>query len=303
MQDEHRNLLIATIPGLFGQQQVNFKNHLKTIGEGAVLDEVVENAPFNQLATTVVDLADQRGWIRKLVDSLATKFPRPELTAVLAGLDDEKALVPTTENPFNEVLLASNRPFVDRRSLRNAFLSLVAPDGETVLLVDGTPKSGKTFSYHLLNHAASQRGFIVHRVHVKRVPTLPEIATTTLNAVGFFDTLPEQGVESAERWAEKLATVVADTVRKAKLKRIFVFDEFPPQSPVKETLSFVSRLARFADEELRDVVRVVLIRFPGELDPEVEDVAVRDNVQPFTTTDMIAAVMQIAVARKWEITE
>jgi hypothetical protein len=121
------------------------------------------------------------------------------------------------------------------------------------------------------------------------------------------------GMESAERWAEKLADTVARAIEETRARRLFVFDEFPttrlPDSTVVDvplpegTMSFIIRLATYADEELRPLLRVVLMRFPGTLPQELDDVVLRDKAQPFTATDMVAAIMQIAQARKWSVTE
>lgn len=87
------------------------------------------------------------------------------------------------------------------------------------------------------------------------------------------------------------------------IPRFFVFDEFPDVALPLGTLSLISRLATYADQELRGRLRIVLMRFPGELASEVMDVAATETVEGFNPTDMTATLMQIAAARNWAITE
>ncbi|MEO8703781.1 MAG: hypothetical protein ABI867_27270 [Kofleriaceae bacterium] len=299
---EHRNLLIDVVPKLL--PQADFRNLIKAIAQTGILAEVPGNASYNEEVTFIVDAAIERRWVRALTSELAAKFVnREELVQIEKALEAED-LVPTTKEPFDEVLLGSDRPFVNRRPLRNALLNLVNPAGARVLLVDGSPQSGKTFSYYLLEHVATRRNFVVDKFEVRKLPEVLQLTEAVLRRLlAVVPALPEQGSESAERWAEKLAAIVASAVQSKTSTRFFIFDEFPLTSPPPETLSFISRLATFADQELRNVLRVVLVRFPGELAPEVDDVATRDDAQPFTVTDMVATMMQIARARGWDLTE
>jgi hypothetical protein len=301
----HRTLLIETIPRLFSDPLTgprDFANVVRDVGKAAALGDVPVNATYSQLVTVIVDTAVKAEWIGALVDALVNDFPaRDELITVQGELARE-TVKPTSKEPFDEVWLDGDRPFVNRRSLRNVFLRLSSQAAETVLLVDGADKSGKTFSYFLLNHAAVKREYLVHKFEVRKTPQLPALARDVMVRVGMTSPVPPQGPESAERWAEDLAGGIADAIRKDAQKRFLVFDEFG-SAPPPETLSFVVRLAQFADEELRPFLRVVLVKFPGVLPPELEDVVAREDVQPFSVTDMVAAMLQISNARGWGLTE
>jgi hypothetical protein len=95
---------------------------------------------------------------------------------------------------------------------------------------------------------------------------------------------------------------VANALRAAEKPRFMVFDEFP-SAPPPGMLSFLIRLARYADEELRTLLRVVFVKFPGQLPAALDDVAARDTSQAFTATDMLATLTQIARARNWQVSE
>jgi hypothetical protein len=299
----HRNILVDIIPKLI-PDPLDFNLMLQAIAQAGIVNDVPAGASYNQVVSFVVGRAIEARWIRVMSTELLTRFPgRSDLKVVDDGLAAED-IVPTATEPFNEVLLEGDRPFVNRRPLRNALLRLVDPAGDRVLLVEGEPKSGKTFSYYLLNHAAPRRGFMVHKFDMSRAPGPRALAEDVLGRLlGIVPPLVDQGLESAERWAEKLSDSIATEVLRLATPRIFVFDSFPDMTLPPGTLSLISRIATYADQELQGVLRVVLVRFPGELPTDIDDVAARDEAQPFTSTDMVAAMMQIATARAWPITD
>jgi hypothetical protein len=299
--------MLAVLPAL------NCQNLVNAVRPGSWVDIVPMNASYANAVPLVIEAADAQNWIRALVDHLATSFDtRPEFARVLIEID--RATTPrTVPDPFDEVLLDGGRPFVNRRPLRASLLDLTDQGGSSVLLIDGERQSGKKFSYYLINHVAPTKGFIVSRFPMARSPRPDELADDVLRRIGVERILPEIGNESAERWAEKLADKVYQLIFEKKSRRLFVFEGFPTtklpdgtivETPLPEgTASFIVRLARYSDEELRPYLRVVLIRFRGELPPELDDVALRDEARAFTPTDMVAAVMQVVRARGWPVSE
>lgn len=82
-----------------------------------------------------------------------------------------------------------------------------------------------------------------------------------------------------------------------------MFDEFSDTPLPEGTASLIIRLATYADEELRPYLRVVAMRFRAPLPDDLDQVALRDDEKPFTATDMVSVVMQIATARNWKVTD
>jgi hypothetical protein len=213
------------------------------------------NATPIQAVNVIVDLAITQNWLPALLAEIPRNLSN---SAELASIDALIAAqpAPTTANPFDEVLLEGNRPFVNRHDLRANLKALVAQGGSTLLLVSGQPKTGKSFSFYLAQHIARQTGFITSQFEVSKTPRPDELASEILERIGANVALRAKGTESAERWAEKLATQVKDAIDERKLQRLFVFDEFPldPQPPIPpETASFIVRLAKYSDEELRPI--------------------------------------------------
>jgi hypothetical protein len=277
----------------------DFRTFVDAIRLGAWTAAVPIDATLVNAVAAIVRVAGPEGWERDFVAALADRFPaRAEFKNLLASIDRADTAV----DPFDEVLLGGSRPFADRRELRNHLRSMATATGETVLLLDGAPQTGKSFSYYLLNHAATRRGFVVNRFSVAMLPRADELADEILRHLGVANpVIPPQGPESAERWADKLAHAVKQTIESQSRPRFFLFDQFPPTPPPPETVSFIARLATFSDQELRDLLRVVLVRFPGQLPPDVEDVALRDDTRAIGNTDMLEVLMKIAKARRWKL--
>jgi hypothetical protein len=298
----YRNLLVQTVP-LVLPNWLDCKNLVNAVRAGSWDATVLIPFTYANAVPLLVDAADGQGWLRDLVQRLATTFPaRLEFVTVLTEFD--RAATPRTVlNPFDEVLLDGDRPFVNRQPLRTHLLNLTNPAGAAVLLVDGQPQTGKSFSFYLINHVAPTKGFVVHKFKMTSLPKPDELALDILYRLGVDRAIPPIGQESAERWAEKLAGVVARAIDEKKTLRLFVFDQFS-ETPLPEgTASLITRLATYADEELRPFLRVVLVRFPGALAPELDDVTPRDAAEPFTTAHMVAVVMQVAAARNWSVTQ
>jgi hypothetical protein len=146
-------------------------------------------------------------------------------------------------------------------------------------------------------------GYIASCYEVGKYVQPDQLAAKLIEEIGADVELRPKGVESAERWAEKLAAQVKTAIEERKLQRLFVFDDFGSVPLPPETLSFIVRLAKYADEELRPLLRVVLIQFPGQLPPMLDDVAEHDEPQPFTGLDMLSGLKQVASARGWQVSE
>lgn len=302
LDSRYRATLVATVMGVFPRME-SCRTFVDSVRADAWNATVPPTVPYADAVSALVVAADGQGWLRVFVERLSKKFEqRTELSDVLAEID--RAATPKTDaNPFEEVLLEGGRPFVNRKPLRAHLVDLLSRQGASVLRVDGEPQTGKSYSYYLINHVAPARGFEVHKFKMSSLPTPDELAFDILDRIGVDASIPPLGQESAERWAEKIANALQRAIRESGTARLFVFDDFSTTPLPEGTQSLIVRLATYADEELHPFLRVVLVRFPGTLPPEVEDITPLDIAQPFTPTDEVAVVMKVGAARKWSISE
>jgi hypothetical protein len=267
---------------------------------------------LQQLEASIRAAVEQR-WLRDLIVRLMNDFPaRLEFGVLLAEID-RVSPAPTAPSIFEEVLLDSGRPFVNRGDLRDRLQQLIGVGGPPALLIDGEPKTGKSYSYYLISHVAPVNGFRVHKFSVASFPDPGKLAGEVLRRILGDDVpVPPIGNESAELWAPKLATKVYRALENGP-QRVFVFDDFPttvlPDGTVLEqplpdgTSTFLIRLATYADEELKGTLKVVFVHFRAALPQSLDDVALREKATLFTDAHMVKAVMQVARARKWSVTD
>jgi hypothetical protein len=304
LSEEQRVLLIRATASTLPRQE-DFRMLVESVRAGAWLETVPAGLVVVSYLVVVqrfIEKAEAQSWLRALVAALAAQFAGvTQFQSTLQELD-RAAPVETSPNPFEEVLLAGDRPFANRRDLRRELLKLTSPAGACVLRVEGEKQTGKSFSYHLINHVAPRKGFRVNKFRMSHLPKPDALAGEILDRLGVEKALPPIGNESAERWAEKLALIVAQAIEDRASPRLFVFDEFSDTPLPDGTASLIARLATYADEELRQYLRVVLMRFQHSLHPDVEDIALRDEAKPFTATDMVHVVTKIAEAKGWQVT-
>src|SRR5687768_11766306 len=150
-----RDLIVRNALKMF--PSIGFLTAFQLLVDGlrsGVWNRLPQPASAESAVSFVVDIAMSEGWIKDLV----AKIPRNSSNA--AELDVIAQLLaaqqPTATDPFLEVLLEGNRPFVNRREFRERLRSLCRDGGATLLLVSGKPKTGKTFSFYLTQHAARQ---------------------------------------------------------------------------------------------------------------------------------------------------
>lgn len=306
---ELRDLLIKNVSTMFPTATffLNFQNLVEGIRPGtfAAIVPVSPGVTIDNIVNVVVDRALLEGWIRPIVDQIPRNpVSAAELDVIVAFLDDQPK--PTIADPFKEVLLDGNRPFANREDLRLSLKALCLPTGSPVLVVTGEPVTGKSFSFYLAQHIARQHGFITSQFDVSASAEVETLAKEVLRRIGMPLKKETTGLESGQRSGMDLADQVKDALEERKQKRVFVFDKFPlstePRLPA-ETITFIVRLARYADEELRPLLRVLLIRFSDALPDAIDDVAERDQAEPFSDTDMFNVLKQVKTARGWDVSD
>jgi hypothetical protein len=306
---ELRDLLIKNVSRMFPQLTffVDFQQLVESIKPGTWAAVVPVSTPTttDNIVNIIVDRALLEGWIAPIVARLARNpVSAPEIDAIEAFLREQPK--PTTTKPMEEVLLDGNRPFANRDDLRQSLRDLCQPSGSPLLVITGEPATGKSFSFWLAQHIARQHGFITSEFDVSATADPEKLAVEVLRRIGVPLKNDSTGLESGQRLGKDLADQVKDALDERKQKRVFFFDRFPlatePPLP-PETIAFIVRLAKYADEELRPFLRVLLVRFSDMLPDAIDDVTERDQAQPFTDSDMFAVLNQIKTARGWDVSD
>ncbi|WP_309052338.1 trypsin-like peptidase domain-containing protein [Streptomyces sp.] len=126
------------------------------------------------------DLAHQRRLLAVLtsLDALAAiddpyaHAPGTEARTLLTRLRDDERLLRSPRDPFLSTLLKhGTEAFLDRAELREKLRSFTADAERPVLVVDGPPDSGRSYTYEFIRHLGQHCGFRPVRVTLSRTTT------------------------------------------------------------------------------------------------------------------------------------
>ncbi|MFF8275713.1 trypsin-like peptidase domain-containing protein [Streptomyces lateritius] len=128
------------------------------------------------------DVAHQRRLLTALaeLDTLAAADPPAAVEAwgLLTRLRDDEQSLRSAHDPFRALVLGSGTEvFIDREELREKLRGFVADPEQTVLVVDGEPDSGRSYSYRLIRHLGQHCGFRPVRVTLSRTSTAARLVT------------------------------------------------------------------------------------------------------------------------------
>ncbi|MFD8546486.1 hypothetical protein [Streptomyces sp. NPDC059649] len=145
------------------------------------------------------------------------------------------------------VLKNGAEAFIDRQGLRETLRRFVTDPDKCILLVDGEPDSGRSYTYTFLRHIGQHSGFRPVRVTLSRTSTAakvvrrladfvaePGTGPAPLNPTDLNDPLPS--VDEAAHWVAGRATA-------AEERLWLVLDECDRLDPSSDVWDFIGQLA------------------------------------------------------------
>ncbi|MGG2464572.1 hypothetical protein ACO0M4_33245 [Streptomyces sp. RGM 3693] len=189
----------------------------------------------------------------KLVEVVSTideLVVRPEIRRAREFLSRlrEDARVHATQDTFRTcVLKGGTEAFIDREDLRETLRRFLADPEKSVLLVDGEPDSGRSYTYHFLRHVGQHNGFRPARVTLSRTSTarqvlarLAEFVTDAHSGTQPFDPTalndPLPSLSDAVHWVVGRATAADE-------RYWLVLDECDKLDPHSDVWDFIGQLA------------------------------------------------------------
>ncbi|REK84933.1 hypothetical protein DY245_40500 [Streptomyces inhibens] len=145
------------------------------------------------------------------------------------------------------VLKNGTEAFIDRQDLRETLRRFIADPEKFILLVDGEPASGRSYTYNFLRHIGQHSGFRPVRVTLARTSTAakvlrrlaefvadPHTGVSPLNPTELNDKLPS--IDEAAHWVVSRATTVEE-------RFWLVLDECDKLDPSSDVWDFIGQLA------------------------------------------------------------
>ncbi len=153
----------------------------------------------------------------------------------------------TRDNFRTCVLKNGTEVFIDRQKLRETLRQFVGDPEKSVLLVDGGPGSGRSYTYNLIRHIGQHEGFRPARVTLSHTSTAdkvirrlaefladPQAGVAPLNPTELNDLLPS--IDDAVHWMVGRATAADDQFW-------LVLDECDRLDPSSDMWDFIGQLA------------------------------------------------------------
>lgn len=236
------------------------------------------------------------GWVLNFAERLRDTFPDSAL--VQACWDRFKqGTGSTSSNPFHACLLSQVLPCWDRKKLRDSAEDLLTGHGRRVLLVDGPPQCGKTFTRFFINHVAPLHAvepYYLDMTAKNAVGAAPDAVARKI-ALSFhwgLGDIPQKHAQ-AMQWAEEVGEWIVGNVRQGDVTVLLIFDNCSGAGVLPETRELLVYLAGRAVEIVR--LRVTLLDHKDDLeDPATRDFRHREDITPPTKTDFYTFVAAYA---------
>lgn len=284
---------------------------------GVAVIDVNWDRSISNIWPDAVELIARRGRLREFLilarDADVYAAFRDRLVQILtdcdAELQAEQAIFGGAVGiDHTRVTLVGRRPFVNRVSLRANLRSLFDHGGDKVLIVNGPPSSGRSYTWVLISYVARRLGgFDAKLIDLSKFSdtqaTPADVARMIAASMGW------PAPDADETAMDVTNARVLGTIVKQKLsgtgKVCLVFDGLDGANLAESTLEFVSSLASAAgNDELGDC-RVVLLAFDRPLsNPNVDPFVPRDpTVGDLPLSDLVTYFQAVAAENGKELTD
>ena len=180
------------------------------------------------------------------VDRLAVLPDIVKAQEFLARLREDFRAHAARDNFRTCVLKNGTEAFIDRQDLRETLRRFIADPHKFILLVDGEPGSGRSYTYNFLRHIGQHSGFRPVRVTLSHTATAakvvrrladfvadPQEGAAPLNPTELNDLLPS--IDEAAHWVAGRATAVEE-------RFWLVLDECDKLDPSSDVWDFIGQL-------------------------------------------------------------
>jgi Effector-associated domain 1 len=201
-------------------------------------------------------------------------------------------------DPFLACLLGTGhrRAFIDRATLRDHIRNLADPDGPRVLIVTGTPSSGKSYSWYLINHVRRQGEFLPHPVDLSQWSGPPAGPADVMGLVAArlcWEMPPVDCTALDDAQARTLLYWFTGKMAREPGRNWLIFDGLQRPTMTDAALRLVEGIATAAEQETAGELRVVLIEYSRSLPQDVDPYALRDQIKQVGVAEL-RAFFQVA---------
>jgi len=276
------------LPGLDQLLQFRLGRGLAWESGGKSGKEVVRN---------LIGTAQRDRWLHELIQAAVAQNATFALQQLAKEL--QPAIRAETRDHFNVTFVDNNLALVNRTELRKFLKQLadIQPTGGRILVVNGPPASGKSYSIELisyLNGALRNFNFVLIDLQKMSGEIRPKhIAESIVSQMSLEPTVvPNEDQEQDSRWVQLFCNRLQAALRNAAEPWWIVIDGFNHARLSPAINDLVKELSGRIRLTLREH-RLVLLSYPERLSPEVERVALRETLTPISQQDLISFFGQV----------
>jgi len=268
---------------------------------GASFDDVVRQpANMGSAIMDILDDAERNGWTSDLLTALIDHFndqPAPltadiaEIEATLKALRERFGRGTALDDPFASCFARGGRPYINRPKVRDAFKKIAQPGGVPILIVNGPPDSGKSYSKELpsfvsaIQEQKSFRVFYCDLSENSQLWTAEKLVRSILLAWSLDEGVPAQLSQSSSH-ATELSEWLTSKTPKDQTWWIII-DSLSKITPDPGLLDFLNALASHIANTPRALRLVLLDMGDNPLPPSAELMTDRLTIDRWSATDLV----------------
>lgn len=264
---------------------------------GGSLDAYALGDDLEIIVLRLIEKARANNGLMKLLDAAVARTGNPKLEEAVKKLKPVRDLEETDH--YNICFLSDSRVLVNRKDLRSTLkqLDVSAPRGFRVLVIDGPPVSGKTYSTELIAYLYETRGrfepvWINLKDYVKTGVRPIDIAEEiSLKMDIDISSLPPSGQEQDARWTRNFRNMLVGKLRKSTVNWWIIIDGFNELSLPPAVNDMIQSLARISRMDLQGL-RLVLLSYKDEL-PDMAGHILQETIKPINQDDLSDFFIQL----------
>jgi hypothetical protein len=263
---------------------------------GKDLELETGGASGEEVFFNLIGKAERANWIPELLAGALADRTTPALQKIADSLRPQ--ITAASVDHFNVTFVNNNLALVNRTVLRAALKQLTGsqPTDPRVLVVNGPPLSGKSYSVELISYLGrALKSFRFVWIDLKKISgeVRPEhLAHDIIDQMLLpKNIVPELEQEQDSRWVQTFCNRLQGVLGNAADQWWIVIDGFNHARLSPTVNDLVKELSgrRLTLPELR----IVLLSYPDTLSPDVERVALREALSPVNERDLILFFSQV----------
>ena len=291
--DQYRDFFLA-LTGAFDLFRLKMMLKFRL---GKDLELETGGASGEEVFFNLIGKAERGNWIPELLAGAIAENDTPSLQQIATDLRPQTSA--TTVDHYNVAFVDNNLVLVNRSVLRKSLKQLASatPTGARILVVNGPPLSGKSYSVELISYLRrALKSFKFVWINLKDIAgeVRPEhIASAIVGQMNLAQNIiPDLNQEQDSRWIQLFCNRLQGVLGSASEPWWVVIDGFNHArlSPsVNDLIKELLGRIRLTLPELR----MVLLSYPDNLAPNIEQVALREELSAINERDLIGFFNQI----------